>query len=71
MNEDLYLEKMAEAQYLYANNREYGKHKFVEGDPGYGPEFCDECDAEMHPCRREYGFRLCVSCKSLRERFSR
>lgn len=37
------------------------------GEPGYGPEDCDECGAEMHPVRRSYGFRLCTPCASARE----
>lgn len=65
MNEDLYLEKVAEEQYRQANERGYGKIKFSPGEPGYGPEFCDECGAEMHPVRRGYGYKLCVPCKEL------
>ena len=37
---------------------------FKPGEPGYGPEECDECGADMHPVRRAYGFALCTACKS-------
>lgn len=40
---------------------------YASGEPGYGPPECEECDAEMHPVRRSYGFRVCVHCKEFAE----
>lgn len=37
------------------------------GEPGYGPEECDECGAEMPAVRRSYGFRMCTACASRHE----
>jgi len=42
--------------------------KFEPGQEGYGPEECDECGADMHPVRRGYGFKVCVSCQTALER---
>lgn len=44
--------------------------KFTPSDARYGPADCDECGAEMPKVRREYGFNLCVECKSKMERIS-
>jgi hypothetical protein len=38
------------------------------GEPGYGPEECEDCEAEMPAVRRSYGFRLCTNCASRQER---
>ena len=67
MNDDAFLEKIQEEEYLRANSRVYGQHKYASEDVGYGPEEC-ECGAEMPVARREYGFKLCVPCKELTER---
>ncbi len=40
---------------------------YAPGDAGYGPEQCDDCDAEMPAVRRAHGFRICVACKSEQE----
>jgi hypothetical protein len=40
-------------------------------DEGYGPAECEECEAEMHPVRRGYGFRICVHCKEMSESVAR
>lgn len=53
------------------NNRSRGQVKYSVGEAGYGPEDCDECGNEMPTVRREYGFRLCVGCQSLRENAAR
>jgi RNA polymerase-binding transcription factor DksA len=42
-------------------------HRFISAEAGYGPEFCEICDAPMPAVRREYGYTLCVSCKSKSE----
>lgn len=68
MNEDLYLEKVAEEAYNLANSRSYGKHKYTPDEKGYGPEECEECGVEMPTVRREYGFCLCVKCKENEDR---
>lgn len=39
---------------------------YKPSEPGYGPEECEDCGAEMHPVRRAYGFTLCTACKSAR-----
>ena len=52
-------------------NRPRKVAKFAPGDPGYGPDECEECDDEMHPVRRTHGFKLCTSCQSAVERRSR
>lgn len=41
--------------------------QFQPGEPGYGPDECDSCGADMHPVRRGHGFRLCTPCQSARE----
>lgn len=38
--------------------------KFKPGESGYGPEFCARCDAAMPTAMREYGFKICVDCKT-------
>lgn len=48
-------------------NRPREVRTFNPGEPGYGPEECDKCGAEMHPVRRGHGFRLCTSCQMARE----
>lgn len=40
---------------------------FEPSDPRYGPEHCEECDADMPAVRRTYGYSLCVGCQSLKE----
>lgn len=52
-----------------ANNRtrKAEKFKFSPEEAGYGPEFCEACDEDMHEVRRAYGFKICVPCKELRE----
>jgi RNA polymerase-binding transcription factor DksA len=67
LNADAYLEVLQEQEYLIANDRKYGQHKYAPEDEGYGPEEC-ECGAEMPEPRRAYGFKLCVPCKELTER---
>lgn len=42
--------------------------KFDRTDPRYGPEACADCDEDMPLARREYGFCLCVECKTKAER---
>lgn len=37
---------------------------YALGEPGYGPEECDRCGADMHPVRRANGWRLCTPCQS-------
>lgn len=48
-------------------NSHKGPTRFEPGDYDYGPEFCDQCGDEMPVQRREWGFRICVSCKSATE----
>lgn len=38
--------------------------RYTPSDTGYGPEFCEYCDADMPAARREHGFTICVDCKS-------
>ena len=49
------------------NSRGSSPVRFEPHQEGYGPEECDECGAEMHPVRRGYGYRLCVTCQQARE----
>lgn len=70
MNEDAYLEQVAKQEFEAANNRPYGQFKYRPEEPGYGPEFCEECGVDMPIARREYGFVLCVKCRELEERKS-
>uniref|UniRef100_A0AAU6W212 TraR protein n=1 Tax=Pseudomonas phage Touem01 TaxID=3138548 RepID=A0AAU6W212_9VIRU len=44
--------------------------KYQPGTHGYGPEFCrvDACGVEMPAARREWGFTICVGCKTLQEK---
>lgn len=37
-------------------------------EPKYGPSHCEECGVEMPELRRQYGFKLCVSCQTEAER---
>lgn len=67
MNDNEFLEKVQEQEYLKVNTRVYGQHKYDPKDEGYGPEEC-ECGAEMPEARRAYGFKLCVPCKEFTER---
>lgn len=60
-----------EAQEWAIINRPREVAKYAPGEPGYGPEECEECGAEMHPVRRAHGFVLCTSCQSAVERRSR
>lgn len=51
------------------NNRSRQEPVMYEpGQPGYGPEQCDECDTIMPPVRRAHGFTLCVPCKTISEK---
>lgn len=68
MNEDRYLEKVAEEQYRYANERVYEPLRYAPEDKKYGPSTCEECGVDMPLARREYGYTLCVTCKSELER---
>jgi len=46
-------------------NRPRGEvRKFSPGEPGYGPESCVRCDADMPAVRRAHGFHICVDCKT-------
>lgn len=38
------------------------------GEPGYGPEECDDCGGPMPDLRRANGWRLCTACQSVVER---
>lgn len=40
------------------------------GDPGYGPEDCHSCGAEMPALRRANGWVLCTACQTQVERKS-
>lgn len=40
---------------------------YKPGDVGYGPEFCDSCDADMPEPRRKWGFTVCVDCQTATE----
>lgn len=42
--------------------------RHAPGDPGYGPEWCDRCGDEMPEVRRQYGFSICVTCKTIEEK---
>lgn len=44
---------------------------YQPGEPGYGPEECDLCGAEMHQVRRANGWRLCTACQTKREATAR
>lgn len=68
MNDSDYLEKIQEEEFRRINDRPHSQHKFAADEPGYGPEDCTECGAEMPDARREYGFKLCVPCKEFTER---
>lgn len=41
--------------------------RFLPSDPGYGPEYCVQCDADMPTARRVHGFDICVECKTKEE----
>lgn len=56
-----------EAQIWEINNRARVV-SYQPGDPGYGPEECERCGAEVHPVRRSYGYKLCTPCASAAER---
>lgn len=47
--------------------------RFAPNERGYGPEFCvnEECEAEMPVARREWGFRVCVTCQAADEAAAR
>lgn len=57
-----------EAKLWEYHNRPREVSSFKPEDPGYGPEECEECGAEMHAVRRTYGFKMCTPCASARER---
>lgn len=67
MNEDAYLERLAEEEFERTNNRKYEPFKYAVDDPKFGPECCEECGVNMPFARREYGFNTCVPCKELTE----
>lgn len=48
-----------------------GPIRFSPGEPGYGPDECEECGAKMPAERRAWGFDLCVDCKSAQEKRGR
>lgn len=50
------------------NTRRPEQPTYKPGEPGYGPEECQECDADMPAKRREYGYRLCTACATEAER---
>ena len=56
-----------EAQEWEIRNRAREVVSYKPGDKGYGPAECVDCDAEMPPERRAYGFTVCVPCKSALE----
>lgn len=60
-----------EAQMWAIHNRAREVVRHQPGDPGYGPEECESCGAEMHPVRRGHGFKICVDCATLAERSRR
>lgn len=41
---------------------------FEPGQPGYGPQFCEECESAMPALRRANGWVLCTTCQSAVER---
>lgn len=48
-------------------NRGPGPERYQPADPGYGPAYCEQCEDDMPVERREWGFTLCVACKSATE----
>ena len=54
------------------NNQAPVERKLVycETDPEFGPAECIECGDDMPMVRRQYGFKICVACKTKRERIS-
>ncbi len=46
------------------NQRRPAPVRYTPADAGYGPEFCETCDADMPLARREHGFQICVDCRS-------
>jgi hypothetical protein len=56
-----------EAQEWAIRNMPREVARFAPDAPGYGPAECKECDADMHPVRRGYGFKTCVPCASAAE----
>lgn len=47
--------------------RKYTQARYQPHEAGYGPEECEECGAAMPVQRREWGFKVCVTCKTLTE----
>lgn len=41
--------------------------RYAPGDPGYGPEFCAECEDDMPNERRAWGYHICTACKARKE----
>ena len=37
--------------------------QFTPGQPGYGPQYCDECGSTMPALRRANGWDLCTACQ--------
>lgn len=48
------------------NNRPVKPVRFAPGQPGYGPELCenDHCGVAMPEQRRAWGFLICVDCQT-------
>lgn len=56
-----------EAHEWAINNRRREVVTHKPGDPGYGPEDCQDCGDTMPAVRRGYGFVRCTPCQSARE----
>lgn len=56
-----------EAAIWELNNRAREVKTYKPGEPGYGPEECSECGAEMHPVRRADGRTRCTPCQAATE----
>lgn len=49
------------------NNRQFERHTYQPGEPGYGPAECVECGDDMPVQRRTMGATLCTACKTQQE----
>lgn len=55
-------------EWEYNNRPRAAQTRFQPGEPGYGPEHCENCDTEIPDGRRQWGFQVCVTCATLTER---
>jgi RNA polymerase-binding transcription factor DksA len=68
MSEEDKAQEVELKQWEHNNRSRQEPKKYAPTDEGYGPEECDDCGSSMPTARREHGFKICVSCKTIEEK---